>query len=164
MEAKREGGKVFYQLAAREFRVPSELLPPGEEGGNGMADLRDLSEAFLHAYERSWGLMHAGEEDVYGFGDRERPARPQPLPDAPAAEAFPTHLDRLTLRLTPERFQRLARALSALLDEAAAEGIRGDGQPCTFALLAFQGVTGADAENFRGISRGTNSFLGAPAT
>ncbi|EYB69363.1 hypothetical protein DEIPH_ctg008orf0088 [Deinococcus phoenicis] len=162
VEAGREGGKVFYQLAAREFHVPSELLPPGDSEGNGTADLRDLSEAFLQAYERSWDLMHEGEVDVYGFGDRERPARPQPLPAMPAAEAFPTHLDRLTLRLTPERYQQLAHAISALLDEAFAEGVREGGQPCTVALLAFQGVPGADAGSFQGIARNTNSFLGAP--
>ncbi|GAA5535111.1 hypothetical protein [Deinococcus aluminii] len=121
-----------------------------------------VSAAFLHAYERSWSRMHTGEEDVYGFGDREHPARPQPLPDAPAAEPYPTHLDALTLRLTPERYQRLARALSALLAEAAAEGIREGGQPCTVAVLAFQGVRGAEAESFRGICRRTDSFLGAP--
>jgi DNA-binding transcriptional ArsR family regulator len=162
--ARREGGKVLYQLAAREFRVPSDLLPPGDEGGNGTADLRELSAAFLRAYERSWGLMHAGEEDVYGFGDAERPASLPPVPDAPAAESHPTHLDRLTLRLTSERYQQLARAISALLDEAAAEGIRTEGQPCTVAVLAFQGTLDPHAGEFRGISRSPNSFLGAPTS
>lgn len=161
-EERREGGRVFYQLAAREFRVPSELLPPGDEMGNGTADLRELSAAFLHAYDRSWSLMHAGEEDVFGFGDREHPARPQPLPGLPAAEPCPTHLDRLTLRLSPERYRRLARAMSALLDEAYAEGVREGGQTCTVTVLAFQGVPGADADGFKGIARNTNSFLGAP--
>ena len=41
-EQRREGGKVFYQLAAREFRVLSGLLPPGDEDGSGTSDLRDL--------------------------------------------------------------------------------------------------------------------------
>lgn len=163
-EAKRGGGRVLYQLAARAFRVPSDLLPPGDEGGNGTADLRELSAAFLHAYERSWSLMHAGEEDVYGFGDAERPAFLPPAPDAHAAESHPTHLDRLTLRLTSERYQQLARAISALLDEAAAEGIREDGKPCTVAVLAFQGTLDPQGGEFRGISRSPNSFLGAPTS
>lgn len=163
-EARREGGKVYYQLAAREFRVPSDLLPPGDEAGNGTADLRELSAAFLHAYVRSWGRMHAGEEDVYGFGDAERPASPSPAPDAPAAESHPTHLDSLTLNLTSERYGRLVRAISALLDEAAAGGMGEDGKPCTVAVLGFQGVADAETEKFRGISRRTNSFLGASPT
>lgn len=165
-EAKRGGGKVLYQLTAREFRVPSDLLPPGDEGGNGTADLRALSAAFLHAYQRSWALMQAGEEDVYGFGDAERPTALPPAPDAPAAESHPAHLEALalTLNLTSERYGRLVRAISALLDEAAAEGIREDGKPCTVAVLGFQGVVDAEAETFRGLSRRTSSFLGAPVS
>lgn len=88
-EARREGGRVYDQLAAREFRVPSELLPPGDPGGSGTADLRELSAAFLHAYERSWSRRHAGEEDVFGFGDAEHPARPLPVPDAPPTSRTP---------------------------------------------------------------------------
>jgi len=162
VEAKREGGKVYYQLAAREFRVPSDLLPPGDEAGNGTADLRELSAAFLHAYERSWDRMHAGEEDIFGFGDADYPARPLPVPDAPAAEPCPTHLDRLSLRLTPGRYVRLVREITALLDQAAAEDLRAEGPLCTVAVLAFQGISGGETESFRGISRGTSSFLGAP--
>ena len=159
-ESGREGGKVFYQLAARELRVPSDLLPPGDREGNGTADVRNLSVGFLRAYERSWSQMHAGEEDVYGFGDAERPSLVPPLPDAPSTETHPTHLDALTLRLTPERYTRLVRALSALLTEAAAEGIRKDGPPCTVAVLAFRGVPEGEPEDFRGIGRRVNSFLG----
>lgn len=162
-EARREGGRVHYQLAAREFRVPSDLLPPGDEEGNGTADLRELSQGFLRAYERSWSRMHAGEEDIFGFGDAGRPARPAPLPSGPSAEPCPTHLDALTLRLSPERYARLARAITDLLDEAAAEGIREGGYPCTVALLAFQGRQGeGEAGTFTGIARRTSSFLEAP--
>lgn len=161
--ARREGGRVYYQLAARAFRVPSDLLPPGDEAGNGTADLRELSQGFLRAYERSWSHMHASQEDLFGFGDAERPARPAPLPSGPPAEPCPTHLDALTLRLSPGRYAQLARAITALLDEAAAEGIREGGYPCTLALLAFQGVPGeGEAGSFNGIARRTNSFLGRP--
>lgn len=158
-ESGREGGRVFYQLAAREFRVPSDLLPPGDSEGNGTADIRDLSAAFLHAYERSWSRMHADEECVYGFGDRQRPAAPATLSSAPAAEPYPTHLDALTLRLTPERYDRLVRRLMAVFDEVFAGGVREEGQPCTLAVLAFGGVPAGDAEDFRGMGRRLNSFL-----
>lgn len=157
-EARRENGKVYYQLAAREFRVPSDLLPPGDAEGNGTADIRALSAAFLRAYERSWAQMHAGEEDVYGFGDLERPAQLLPAPTSPSTEPFPTHLDVLTLRLTTERFRRLARAISALLAEAQAEGNAKQGQSCTVAVLAFQ--DGQEEGEQTRSSRHQNSFLG----
>lgn len=163
--ARREGGKVYYQLAARAFRVPSDLLPPGDEQGNGTADLRELSQGFLRAYERSWSHMHAGEEDIFGFGDAGHPARTAPTPSGPSAEPCPTHLDALTLRLSPERYARLVRAVTALLDEAAAEGLREGGHPCTVALLAFRGVPGeGEAGDFQSVTRRTSSFLGVPPT
>ncbi|OLV18331.1 hypothetical protein [Deinococcus marmoris] len=158
LEVKREGGKVFYQLAAREFRVPSDLLPPEDAQGNGTADLRELSEGFLRAYGRSWARMHEGEEDVYGFGSGEGPVLLPPPPDSAGLEAHPTHLDSLTLRLSPERYQRLARALSALLAEAHAEGHSASGAHCTLAVLAFRDETKTDGNQ---LSRSTNSFLGA---
>ncbi|MVN87677.1 hypothetical protein GO986_12990 [Deinococcus sp. HMF7620] len=156
-EQRREGGRVYFQLAAREFRVPSNLLPPEDTQGNGTADLHELSKGFLRAYGRSWAQLHDSEEDVYGFGDAEHPAAPMTPPDAPSPEGHPTHLDRLTLHLTPARYQRLARALSALLDEASAEGHSEGGQPCTLAVLAYREVPGPALS----LSRSINSFLGA---
>lgn len=151
---------MFYQLAAREFRMRSDLLPPGDGEGNGTADMRDLSAAFLHAYERSWSRMHEEEECVYGFGDREQPAAPATLSTAPAAEPYPTHLDTLTLRLTPEQYVGLVRRLMGVFEEVFAQGVREEGQPCTLAVLAFQGVPAGEAGDFRGMGRGLNSFLG----
>lgn len=77
-EQGREGGKVLYQLAALEFRAPSELLPPEDEAGNGSFNIKALSIGFLQAYERSWGSMNVGQEDIYGFGTAEQPAPPLP--------------------------------------------------------------------------------------
>lgn len=159
-EAKREGGKVYYQLSAREFRVPCELsLPQDEMGmGSGTFSLRALSAEFLHAYERSRRSLKAGEEDVYGFGSTEQPATLDPLPYPTSDEPYPTHADVLTLRLTSERYQKLARALSALLDEAQAEGVREEGAACTLAVLAFQ----AEPSQPKQLSRNQDSFLGWP--
>ncbi|MBZ9713378.1 winged helix-turn-helix domain-containing protein [Deinococcus multiflagellatus] len=156
-EQRREGGRVYFQLAAREFRVPMTLLPPGDAQGNGTADLQDLSDGFLRAYERSWALVHDGEEDVYGFGDAHQPAPPMTPPDAPSPEGHPAHLDRLTLHLSPQRYRQLARALSALLEEAQTEGHSAGGVPCTLAVLAFR----AEDTPHRSLSRAVNSFLGA---
>ena len=36
--------------------------------------------------ETGSGLSHAGEEDLFGFGDAEHPARPAPLPSGRSAE------------------------------------------------------------------------------
>ncbi|AZI42400.1 ArsR family transcriptional regulator [Deinococcus psychrotolerans] len=157
-EQSREGGKVLYQLAAREFRVSSDLLPPEDEAGNGSANMRGLSAGFLQAYERSWRNMNEGQEDVYGFGTTERPAHLNQLSYPVSDEAYPTHSDTLTLRLTPERFQQLARSLSALLDEAQAEGVREEGTACTLAVLVFQ----AEPSQPEQLSRNQDSFLGWP--
>lgn len=156
-EQRREGGKVFYQLSAKAFRFPSALLPPEDEQGNGTADLRDLSEGFLRAYERSWRTLQADEEDTYSFGAGQHRPRLEP-PTQISAEAFPAHLEQLTLRLSPERYRRLARQLSALLHEAAAEGHSKGGQPCTLAVLAFQSETDLRGDQ---LSHHINSFLGA---
>lgn len=166
-EERREGGKVYFQLTARAFAVPSDLLPPGEEGGHGTGLLRDLGPAFEVAYRRSWATMRAGDEGLCIFGDRAEPAALdlQPPHDV-SDEPYPTHSDTLTLRLSPERYRRLASDLSRLLTEAAQEGAErlkegAAGEPCTFALFALQGTLG-DGGDFRGVTRSTDSFLAAP--
>lgn len=166
-EERREGGKVYYQLAARDFAFPSDLLPPDEEGGNGSGLLRELAPAFERAYRRSWGAMRAGEEDHCVFGDQAAPAALdlQPAQDV-SDEPYPTHSDALTLRLSPQRYRRLASELSRLLTEAAQEGAAqleaGEGGlPCTLALFALQGSLGGE-KVFRGVARATDSFLASP--
>ncbi|WP_291432438.1 hypothetical protein [Deinococcus sp.] len=156
-ELGREGGRVRFVLAAREFRVPSDLLPPEDEQGNGTADLRELSEGFERAYGRSWALAGAGEEDVYIFGKVGGSTPGLPRADAPAAEGHPAHLDRVTVNLTPERYVQLARELSEVLARAYAQGHSEGGQPCTLAVLAYR----ADDDGIRSLSRSPNSFLGS---
>lgn len=156
-EQRREGGKVFYQLAAREFRVSSLLLPPNAESGNGSKTIQQLTEGFMQAYERSFAQMREGQEDVFSFGAGEHKPHLEVPSHVVSAEAYPTHLDHLTLRLSPERFRALARALSQLLTEAAAESHSKNGQHCTLAVLAFQDerVVGSGDR----LSRGLDSFL-----
>ncbi|WP_019010459.1 winged helix-turn-helix domain-containing protein [Deinococcus aquatilis] len=158
---ERQGGKVRYQLAAREFLMASSLLPPEDRQGNGTKDMQELSEAFLHAYERSWRSMQTDEDGNFSFGDHITPAPPISFLQKSAAEPYPTHLDALTLRLTPERYARLAHALSSLIAEAATEPLTDEGQACTLAVLAFEGIPGEMSGEMRGISRRLNSFLGA---
>lgn len=157
-QQRREGRKVYYQLSALEFRVSSRLLPPQDDEGNGTATIRDLSRAFLQAYERSWNLMHDCEEDIYGFGTGTQEPPLPPPPTAKAAEPYPTHLDSLTLCLSPERYRHLARALSALLDEAAREGHSPDAPHCTLTVLTFRHEHLPGGQH---LSRQVDSFLGA---
>jgi len=154
-------GKVRYQLAAREFLVASSLLPPEDGQGNGTKDMQELSEGFLQAYERSWRSMQTDEDDIFSFGNPLLPAPPISFLQKSAAEPYPTHLDALTLRLTPERYARLAHALSSLIAEAAAEPLTDEGQACTLAVLAFEGMPGGGEAEMKGLSRSLNSFLGA---
>lgn len=163
-EVRREGGKVFLQLTAREFRFPMNLLPPLDgEGRSG--DVQALARTFLKAYEESWSRAREDEEEIMGFGDRERPVLPPPKPDAPSEESCPPHLEALTLRLTTERYRQLVRALSALLDEAAGEGLRDQGEVCTVTLLASRGALYHDSAHFQGsVSHVVSSFLGADPT
>lgn len=156
-EQRREGGRVYYQLTAGEFRVPSHLLPPDEEQGNGTADLRDLSAGFLRAYDRSWATMGEADEDTYRFAPAAGGPVPVPPPVLPSPESHPTHLHQLSLRLSPARYRQLGLALSALLHEAAHEGQDASGKTCTFAVLAFQDDEMLPAG---GVAEGLNSFLG----
>lgn len=158
---ERQGGKVHYQLAAREFLVASSLLPPEDAQGNGTKDMQELSAGFVHAYERSWRSMQTDEDGSFSFGDHHTPAPSISFLQKPAAEPYPTHLDTLTLRLSPERYARLAHALSALIAEAAAEPLTEEGQACTVAVLAFGGRPGGGEAEMKGLSRSLNSFLGA---
>ncbi|BDP43470.1 transcriptional regulator (plasmid) [Deinococcus aetherius] len=163
-EVRREGGKMFLQLVAREFRFPFALLPPLDGEGKD-ALVQALTSTFLRAYGRAWRQSHEGDEEIVGFGDRERPAPLPPLPTHPAQESHPPHLDALSLRLSRERYRSLVQAISALLDEAAAEGrqdLGGDrGEVCTVTLLASRGALQHDPAHFRGVSRDVSSFLGA---
>ncbi len=154
-EQRRGGGKVYYQLTAKSFRVPMEVLPPGDPDENAVRTLREVSAGFLNANARSWSYASAGEQGaVYGF---------EVTPDLTAAparsegseEPHPAHLDTLTLRLTPERYRRLVLALSGLLSEAAREGKSSSGEVCTLAVLGFRDAR----EPVHGFSRGTSTFL-----
>lgn len=134
---RREGGRVFYQLSARTFKVPHTLLPAGEPGGQAAATLIGLYERFLKAYRRSDRLAkdHDPDWDLHSFGERETP--PAELP-VPAVEAHPAHLQTRTLSLSAASYQKLVRGIADLLQEAEFER-RSDATPCTLAFLGMDG-------------------------
>ena len=159
-EQRREGGKVYYQLTAKRFRVPLDLLPPGDPDENAVRTLREVSTEFLKANARSWS--YGSEEQkgtVYGFEVRPDLAA-TPARSGSTEESHPAHLDTLTLKLTPERYRKLALALSRLLSETEREGKSASGEVCTLAVLGFR-----DTQNDRvaGFSRGTSTFLAWPS-
>lgn len=148
-EARREGGKVYYQLAARTFRHDRHLLPPGDPDERMTSTLRALQDRFLAEYERS-DLTARGEDPewtVYGFPT----AAVLPGTDEPPAPGRLAHFSARTLRLTPERYARLVRTLARLLAEEETE--RGEGAGvCTLALLAFDGALRPGGEDGRSVS------------
>ncbi len=157
-EERREGGRVYYVLTARQFRVPMNLLPPGDPDENAVRTLRELSAEFLNANARSWSYANGGESACYGFESEPEKAS-APLSGGGTQEAHPAHLDTLTLHLTPERYRRLALALSKLLSEAAQEGGSTSGEVCTLAVLGFRDDR---PEKQKGVGRGVSSFLPWP--
>lgn len=161
LEVGREGGRVFYQLAAREFRVPWTVMPPTDPEGGEALTLRRLSDNFSRAYERSFlALGGEAEEAVFGFSDSSGDSARPPAPDARPLESHPSHLEALTLRLTPERYRKLVHDLSRLLEAAAADGLKDQGQVCTLAVLASRGALDGEEKSARGVSHVISSFLG----
>ena len=156
---RRGGGKVFYQLTAQQFRVPVEVLPPGDPDENAVRTLREVSAGFLKANARSWSYATKKDEGaVYGFEAVLEQAA-NPVQSDGSGEPHPAHLDTLTLKLTPERYRRLVLALSKLLSDAAREGKSNSGEVCTLAILAFRDAR----EPVHGFSRGTSTFLPWPS-
>ncbi|MFK7601246.1 hypothetical protein ACI3L1_03435 [Deinococcus sp. SM5_A1] len=136
---------MFYQLASREFRVPWEVLPPTDPEGGELLTLRRITENFYQAYERSYmALGNDGEEAVFGFSTTPGEAAVPPQPTSRPLESHPSHLEALTLRLTPERYRRLVCDLSHLLKAAAVDGLKDQGQVCTVAVLASRGALDAE--------------------
>ncbi len=139
MEVKRESRKVFYQLTARVFKVPRELLDPGN---SELEDMKLLSTAFTAAYSRSDQI--AGYLDpqyateTFGFGNAASdPKDLQPtFTNHESTESHPAHLHIRTLKLTPASYKALAGQLSKLLLEAERDS-KNESDTCSFAVLAW---------------------------
>ncbi len=131
-EVSREGGKVYYQLAARTFKHDRKLLP--DDPDHMSANLTRLQQRFLSAYERSDRL--AGEQDpdwtIYGFSGEPPPRVRNYVPSEP----HPAHFEAHTFRLSAEAYHALVRQIAHLLETAEPSGEK----PCTLAFLAFDGV------------------------
>jgi hypothetical protein len=155
-EAKREGGKVFYQTAARNFKVPRGLLE--NEDKIGMV-IRNLSSAFMQAYEKSDRLTNTDdyEFDVYGYSDPIPQLHDETKPDIGSGEARPAHFQAITVRLSPLSYQELVRKIATLLNETKPEPK--DNVACTIGLMAFEGLIPDEFGQFETESRFLNSFM-----
>ena len=135
-EVKREDRKVFYQLAAENFRVPKSLLPADEEMTQS---LQELSSAFSKAYERSDRLNASPNYLNFGFAETIPEDQMQPASDdTELLEVRPAHYQMRSFRLSPSSYQKLVCLLSDLIIDAETESSKEAAQ-CTIALLAFEG-------------------------
>ena len=154
-EAKREGGKVFYQTAARNFKVPRGLLEPDETLG---FTLRQLSSAFMKEFEKSVRLYTKAdyEYEVFGYEDYQPEVKPE-TSDRGSDEPRPAHFQAVTVRLSPSSYQELVRKIAHLLKETKPEPK--DNVACTIGLMAFEGLIPDEFGQFETESRHLNSFI-----
>lgn len=155
-EAKREGGKVFYQTAARNFKVPRSLLENEDKIG---VTIGNLSSAFLQAYEKSDRLTNHDDYkfDVYGYSDPIPELHDETKPNLCSGEARPAHFQAITVRLSPSSYQELVRNIAILLNETKPEPK--DNVACTIGLMAFEGLIPDEFGQFETESRFINSFM-----
>ncbi len=151
IEDRREGGRVYYQLAARAFKYDRFLLSPDESEG---AQMRELTDAFLQAYARSDQI--AGNEDpdysIHGFKDRKHLPKFQPENNQlETPEVHPAHYSVRTFKLGAARYRTLVREIARLITEAEAE-TGADSSACTFAVLAFDGVLQEGSEDLQAVN------------
>ena len=135
-KVNREGGKVYYQLAAKVFKHSSDLLPLGNPDEKTAATLTRLRDAFLTAFERSERKVGEFTSDwaVYTFNADAAP----PPPEGTPLEARPPHFRLRTVPLSPERYRAFVKQVDALLRDAEAE--EAGAEPCTFAFVALPGA------------------------
>jgi hypothetical protein len=155
-EAKREGGKVFYQMTARNFKVPRGLLENEDKIG---VTVRNLSSAFMQAYEKSDRLTNAEdyEFDLYGYSDPIPQFQDETKAKIGSGEGRPAHFQAVTVRLSPSRYQELVRKIAILLNETKPEP--NEGAACTIGLMAFEGLIPDEFGQFETESRFINSFM-----
>ena len=135
-EVKREAGKVFYQLAAKNFKIPWELIPSDDLIGK---PLQDLSNAFTKAFERSNRLTSDSPAfQMIGFAEpaAEDVQTKNQLDNM--LEARPAHYQMRSVQLNASSYRALVHQISVLISEIEMEH-SSDTAQCTISLLAFEG-------------------------
>ena len=148
----------MYQLTARVFKVPRDLL---DSGDSDLEDMKLLSTKFTAAYSRSDQI--AGHLDpeyhIFGFGNAAtHPRDLQPMfTNYESTESHPAHLHIRTLSLTAASYKALAGQISKLLISAERDS-KSVGDLCSFAVLAWNGAMRESQSE----SQTINSFLTLP--
>jgi len=148
-EVGRLKGRVHYQLTARTFKVPEDLVTPGAYAQM----VHRSAEAYLAAYERSAALSDRPDPfwTICSFGDTDTPTPSDPTRRA-TSEARPAYLLRRTLALSPERYRQLQAQLDALIQAEPDDRATSGTVSCTFTLLVFEGALDLGANNSTTIS------------
>jgi hypothetical protein len=137
LESKRENGKVFYQLSAKQFTYARDLLPFEQKEPE---DMRLISNAFLEAYQKSDVLLRG--EDAYvhtrGFVTAEDPQPPTKSERKEILEKHPAHFLARTFHLGQARYQQLVNDISKLIEEAQNENTK-DASSCSLVFIGFDG-------------------------
>ncbi len=137
LERKRANGKVFYQLAARQFTYARDLLPFEQKEPE---DMRLITNAFLEAYQKSDALLHG--EDAYihtrGFVTEDHPQPPAKPERKQMLEKHPAHFLARTFYLGQARYQQLVNDISRLIEDAQNETTK-EASSCSFVFLGFDG-------------------------
>ena len=140
IETRREAGRVYYQLAARQFTYSRTLLGLEEKV---TTLLGTVSTAFLEAYRASEAETSNADDldyEVVSFELGKTPAVVPPVAKHSTAqlEGYPAHFESRTLYLSPKSYQTLVRELSKII--ATLEPELGEGSDlCTVTLLGFKG-------------------------
>ena len=157
LETRREAGRVYYQLAAREFTHARSLL-----GMNGKITrlLESLSGSFLEAYRKSEAETSNADDpdyDVIGFQESASlPIEAPPRTPEPVA-GHPAHFQSRTLQLSAASYQTLVQQISVTIAGLTPEETPGAAN-CTLTLIGFQGELRPGHDNSQSIT----SFVPLP--
>ncbi len=137
-EARREKGKIYYQLTAKTFAHARDLLPLEHKIA---ADVLQLTDVFVQAYAKSDANVDAGDADYdfYGFAAKHDELPPMTAGKPIAEEKHPAHFQTLTIKMNSQRYRQLVNDIWRLLEAAQTEKTT-DSSSCTFSILAFDGV------------------------
>lgn len=152
-EVGREHGKVQYQLTAKLFKVPRDILPAGDPDNKTARTLGRAHDRFLKAYARSDRL--GGDEDPdydhYGFARKDEPD-PVPQTSGEPLEPRPAHFLARTFSLSPEGYRKLVQEITALISAAENEHEAPRSGLCTLVFLGMDGPLQAGTDDSRFIS------------
>jgi hypothetical protein len=136
-EAKRENGKVYYQLTGRSFKHHRDLLNSEETKRD---DMQLLSDAFVKAYSRSEHIVNNRDPQYTFYGYERQYNKPFPKKASPEDSSHRlAHMYLKTVALSPKSYTKLVQQISQLLLEIERD-TELSAAPCTFSLLAFDGT------------------------